>query len=42
MSALILFIEDDEHIRRQLAMSLMSEGYQVNEAESGEEGLAVI
>jgi DNA-binding response OmpR family regulator len=34
-----LFIEDDEHIRRQLTMTLKSEGYQVEEAGAGEEGL---
>ena len=39
MAALILFIEDDEHIRRQLALSLTKEGYQVVEAGGGEEGL---
>ena len=39
VAALILFIEDDEHIRRQLAMSLTKEGYQVDEAGGGEEGL---
>jgi CheY-like chemotaxis protein len=39
LTRLILFIEDDEHIRRQLTLSLKNEGYQVDEAGSGEEGL---
>jgi DNA-binding response OmpR family regulator len=41
LAPLILFIEDDVHIRRQLTMSLKTEGYQVDEAGSGEEGLEV-
>lgn len=36
---LILIIEDEQPIRRFLRASLMSEGYRVNEAESGEAGL---
>ncbi|MGH9086811.1 MAG: response regulator transcription factor [Acidimicrobiales bacterium] len=35
----ILFIEDDDHIRAMLALSLEQEGYAVAEARSGEEGL---
>lgn len=35
----ILFIEDDDHIRAMLALSLEQEGYAVVEARSGEEGL---
>jgi two-component system, OmpR family, response regulator MtrA len=37
--ARILFIEDDDHMRRVLALSLQQEGCTVIEARSGEEGL---
>lgn len=39
MARRILFIEDDDHIRAMLALSLEQEGYAVVEAGSGEEGL---
>ena len=39
MSRLILFIEDDDHIREMLSLSLQQEGYEVVEARSGEDGL---
>jgi len=35
----ILFIEDDDHMRAMLAISLQQEGYEVVQARSGEEGL---
>jgi DNA-binding response OmpR family regulator len=35
----ILFIEDDDHMRAMLAISLEQEGYEVIQARSGEEGL---
>lgn len=35
----ILFIEDDDHVRSVLSLSLRQEGYDVVEARSGEEGL---
>jgi DNA-binding response OmpR family regulator len=35
----ILFIEDDDHMRGVLSLSLQQEGYTVVEARSGEEGL---
>lgn len=35
----ILFIEDDDHIRAVLALSLEQEGYSVAQAGSGEDGL---
>ena len=35
----ILFIEDDDHMRAMLSLSLQQEGYEVVEARSGEEGL---
>jgi DNA-binding response OmpR family regulator len=35
----ILFIEDDDHMRGLLSLSLRQEGYTVVEARSGEEGL---
>jgi two-component system KDP operon response regulator KdpE len=38
---LILIIEDEQPIRRFLRASLSSEGYRLNEAASGEEGLKV-
>src|SRR5579875_2233523 len=37
----ILFIEDDDHIRSLLVLSLQRDGFSVIEASSGEEGLAV-
>jgi len=40
MAPLILFIEDDEHIRTLLSLSLQHDGFAVEEAGSGEEGLA--
>ena len=42
MTSLILFIEDDERIRRVLAASLAKEGYLVEEAASGEQGLEAV
>lgn len=39
MARRILFIEDDDHIRKMLALSLEQDGYTVVEARSGEEGL---
>lgn len=39
MARRILFIEDDDHIRAMLALSLEQEGYAVVQARSGEEGL---
>lgn len=38
----ILFIEDDDHMRRVLAVSLRQEGFRVIEARSGEEGLKAL
>jgi DNA-binding response OmpR family regulator len=35
----ILFIEDDDHMRSVLSLSLQHEGYSIIEARSGEEGL---
>lgn len=35
----ILFIEDDDHMRTMLAISLRHEGYEVTEARSAEDGL---
>jgi len=35
----ILFIEDDDHMRRMLSLSLQQDGYSVVEARNGEEGL---
>ncbi len=40
MAPLILFIEDDERIRTVLRMSLQHDGFDVEEAGSGEDGLA--
>lgn len=39
MARRILFIEDDDHMRTMLALSLEQEGYAVEQARSGEEGL---
>ncbi len=39
MGRRILFIEDDDHMRGVLSLSLQQEGYTVVEARSGEEGL---
>jgi two-component system, OmpR family, response regulator MtrA len=39
MARRILFIEDDDHIRKMLALSLQQDGYTVVEARSGEDGL---
>lgn len=41
MTKQILFIEDDDHIRSLLVLSLQRDGFSVIEASSGEEGLAV-
>ncbi len=41
MATLILFIEDDERIRTLLRLSLEKDGYLVEEAASGEDGLAI-
>lgn len=40
-AARVLIIDDERAIRRMLRVSLESEGYQVVEAESGEEGLVL-
>lgn len=40
MARRILFIEDDDHMRTMLSLSLEQEGYTVVGAASGEEGLA--
>lgn len=40
MPAKILFIEDDENMRNMLSRSLRQEGYTVDEAASGEAGIA--
>ncbi|MGH8979764.1 MAG: response regulator transcription factor [Acidimicrobiales bacterium] len=39
MARRILFIEDDDHMRTMLAISLEQEGFEVTQARSGEEGL---
>lgn len=39
MGRRILFIEDDDHMRTVLSLSLQQDGYAVVEARSGEEGL---
>lgn len=41
MTKQILFIEDDDHMRSLLALSLHRDGFSVVEASSGEEGLEV-
>ena len=41
MNPLILLIEDDAQIRRFLRASLVTQGYELIEAESGREGLAL-
>lgn len=42
MSAKILVIDDENQIRRMLRIALKSEGYDISEAENGEQGLASI
>jgi two-component system KDP operon response regulator KdpE len=42
MSAKILVIDDENQIRRMLRIALKSEGYDISEAENGEQGLACI
>lgn len=42
MSAKILVIDDETQIRRMLRIALKSEGYDISEAENGEQGLASI
>jgi two-component system KDP operon response regulator KdpE len=42
MSASVLVIDDENQIRRMLRIALKSEGYDVSEAENGEQGLASI
>jgi two-component system KDP operon response regulator KdpE len=41
MNPIILLIEDDPHIRRFLRASLLTQGYDLLEAETGREGLAL-
>ena len=41
MKPTILLIEDDPHIRRFLRASLVTQGYELLEAETGKEGLAL-
>ena len=41
MNPIILLIEDDAHIRRFLRASLVTQGYELIEAETGKEGLAL-
>ena len=41
MNPIILLIEDDPHIRRFLRASLVTQGYDLLEAETGREGLAL-
>lgn len=42
MSRSVLFIEDDQRIRRAVAMALRADGFEVMEAATGEEGLFVL
>jgi two-component system KDP operon response regulator KdpE len=42
MSAKILVIDDETQIRRMLRIALKSEGYDISEAENGEQGLSSI
>jgi two-component system nitrogen regulation response regulator NtrX len=42
MKRRILVVDDEKNIRRTLGMVLRSEGFEVNEAASGEEGLRVL
>ena len=42
MARCILFIEDDDHMRAVLSLSLRQDGYDVVEARSGEEGLRAL
>lgn len=42
MSAKIVIVDDETQIRRMLRIALKSEDYEVAEAESGEEGLALV
>lgn len=42
MSAKILVIDDETQIRRMLRIALKSEGYDISEAENGEQGLTSI
>jgi DNA-binding response OmpR family regulator len=42
MARCILFIEDDDHMRSVLSLSLRQDGYDVVEARSGEEGLRLL
>jgi DNA-binding response OmpR family regulator len=42
MARCILFIEDDDHMRAVLSLSLRQDGYDVVEARSGEEGLRTL
>lgn len=42
MSAKILVIDDENQIRRMLRIALKSEGYDISEAENGEQGLASV
>lgn len=42
MSRSVLFIEDDQRIRRAVAMALRADGFEVMEAGTGEEGLFVL
>ena len=42
MARCILFVEDDDHMRAVLSLSLRQDGYDVVEARSGEEGLRTL
>jgi two-component system chemotaxis response regulator CheY len=42
MSAKVLVVDDSRAIRQQIATALVRAGYQVREAEDGEEGLSAI
>lgn len=42
MARSVLFIEDDDRIRRLVRMTLSSEGFEVSEAATGEEGLELL
>lgn len=42
MTRRVLLVEDDARVRRVLRLALQDEGYLVTEAESGEQGLAIL
>jgi len=41
MSKRILIIDDEEHIRRMMRLTLEAAGYDVSEAHDGQEGLSL-